>query len=69
MTARRRSPKRNDNGEAPKPTQLNLSLEPTLIDRFGHKHSAAVLQLWSPRLIEFMGLRALKATHDTPSRQ
>ena len=69
MTARRRSPKRKGSGKALKPTQLDLSLEPTLIDRFGHKHSAAVLQLWSPRLIEFMGLRPLEATANSESHQ
>lgn len=62
MNGRRRFPKPKGSSEALKPTQLDLSLEPTLIDRFGHKHSAAVLQLWSHRLIEFMELRPLDAT-------
>ena len=69
MTARRRSQKRKGRGEAPRPKQLHLSLEPTLIDRFGHKHSAAVLQLWSPRLIEFMGLRPFEATDNSASHK
>ena len=48
--------------EPEKPVQLDLPLEPTLVDRFGHEHSAAVLQLWSPKLIEFMALHPLDRT-------
>lgn len=49
-----RNVRRHLRRSTPQRTSQNDTCE--LVDKFGHRHSTAVLTTWSPRLLEIMGI-------------